>query len=354
MFKKILNGKIYKSALNFALAATALSLTACGAAGHHASSKASTDLHGDFRAAAEAIVKPDKAAPNLPSHYIVETPSSFDVVHGFAERAWKDYQERSISLDKQIEALRKDSSGFSTMFQGYVCIIDTASDLTNEQKTTLVNFFTNNLLDYDLESSTVWNVLKNIDGKDWLKTPDKLLTEGEGKALCGDYAIAKYETLKRAGFSPDHMRLLVGKRSLMEGYHIVLEVDMNGTSYILDMPRGLDTDDDGKDLWPEVVPSKMSFEGYMVPRKYFQSRMAGFEPLVAMTEKGVFPVRVDPAKFAQNGNKILDIKNTGVTGPYGEGLEKLDEILMAMVKPPKRSEADNQRINAAIAERLAQ
>lgn len=51
---------------------------------------------------------------------------------------------------------------------------------------------------------------------------------------CEDYAIAKFITLQKIGFSNDDMRLLVLKNNAGKDIHAVLVVKVNGKDYVLD------------------------------------------------------------------------------------------------------------------------
>lgn len=66
---------------------------------------------------------------------------------------------------------------------------------------------------------------------DYWATPDEFfLKDGD----CEDYAISKYITLKRMGYDPNLMRLVILQDENLRVAHAVLAVQLDGTFYILD------------------------------------------------------------------------------------------------------------------------
>lgn len=66
---------------------------------------------------------------------------------------------------------------------------------------------------------------------DYWATPDEFfLKDGD----CEDYAISKYITLKRLGYDPKKMRLVILQDENLRVAHAVLAVDIDGVFHILD------------------------------------------------------------------------------------------------------------------------
>jgi predicted transglutaminase-like cysteine proteinase len=76
-----------------------------------------------------------------------------------------------------------------------------------------------------VEDWTNWHVA------DYWETPGEFLTRGGD---CEDYAIAKYFSLVRLGFSPDDLRLVVIHDTKRNDFHAVLAARVDGTVWLLD------------------------------------------------------------------------------------------------------------------------
>jgi predicted transglutaminase-like cysteine proteinase len=73
---------------------------------------------------------------------------------------------------------------------------------------------------------------KNYGIADYWQTPYELMERGGD---CEDYAIAKYISLKRLGFSESDMRILIVRDGKLGGtIHAVLEVKLDGDAQLLD------------------------------------------------------------------------------------------------------------------------
>jgi predicted transglutaminase-like cysteine proteinase len=73
---------------------------------------------------------------------------------------------------------------------------------------------------------------KNYGAADYWQTPYELMERGGD---CEDYAIAKYISLKRLGFSESDMRILIVRDGKLGGtIHAVLEVKLDGDAQLLD------------------------------------------------------------------------------------------------------------------------
>lgn len=78
--------------------------------------------------------------------------------------------------------------------------------------------------------------IKNWGVSDYWETPAEFLDHGGD---CEDYAIAKYFSLVRLGFSPDDLRIVIVDDTNMNVFHAVLAVREEGTVWLLDnqLPR---------------------------------------------------------------------------------------------------------------------
>lgn len=72
---------------------------------------------------------------------------------------------------------------------------------------------------------------RNYGVADYWATPDEFFVRGGD---CEDYALAKYDTLKRLGFPPEQMRILVLTDLKMREPHAVLLVLVEGRLWSLD------------------------------------------------------------------------------------------------------------------------
>jgi predicted transglutaminase-like cysteine proteinase len=72
---------------------------------------------------------------------------------------------------------------------------------------------------------------ENFGRSDYWATPLEFFGRGGD---CEDYAIAKYVSLRRLGFPPEALRLVVLKDEARAIAHAVLTVSMDGTSWVLD------------------------------------------------------------------------------------------------------------------------
>ncbi len=66
---------------------------------------------------------------------------------------------------------------------------------------------------------------------DYWETPGEFLARGGD---CEDYAIAKYASLVRLGFSPDDLRIVVVNDTTLNAFHAVLAVRLKGQTLLLD------------------------------------------------------------------------------------------------------------------------
>jgi predicted transglutaminase-like cysteine proteinase len=66
---------------------------------------------------------------------------------------------------------------------------------------------------------------------DYWETPGEFLVHGGD---CEDYAIFKYASLVRLGFSPDDLRIVVVNDTALNAFHAVLAVRLAGKTWLLD------------------------------------------------------------------------------------------------------------------------
>jgi predicted transglutaminase-like cysteine proteinase len=73
--------------------------------------------------------------------------------------------------------------------------------------------------------------IKNWNVSDYWETPGEFLARGGD---CEDYAITKYFSLVKLGFSPDDLRIVIVDDTNMNVFHAVLAVRNEGTVWLLD------------------------------------------------------------------------------------------------------------------------
>lgn len=67
---------------------------------------------------------------------------------------------------------------------------------------------------------------------DYWATPKEFFQKNGGD--CEDYAICKYYELRKAGFTPENLKILIGYEKILHEDHAVLKVTLGGESLILD------------------------------------------------------------------------------------------------------------------------
>lgn len=98
-----------------------------------------------------------------------------------------------------------------------------------------------------LRGQTPWNQMVAVNRwanakpyvPDWINwhVPDYWETPGQFIAYggdCEDYAITKYFSLVRLGFSPDDLRIVIVNDTSKQVFHAVLAVRLNGQTWLLD------------------------------------------------------------------------------------------------------------------------
>lgn len=73
--------------------------------------------------------------------------------------------------------------------------------------------------------------IKNWNVSDYWETPGEFLARGGD---CEDYAITKYFSLVKLGFSPDDLRIVIVDDTNLNVFHAVLAVRSEGTVWLLD------------------------------------------------------------------------------------------------------------------------
>ncbi|NOY62872.1 MAG: hypothetical protein GXP10_06950 [Gammaproteobacteria bacterium] len=74
--------------------------------------------------------------------------------------------------------------------------------------------------------------LRNYNQLDFWAIPDEFYARNGGD--CEDYVIAKYYALRILGFNIDDLRVVVVRDTNIDIYHVVLAVNLDGNSIILD------------------------------------------------------------------------------------------------------------------------
>ncbi len=73
--------------------------------------------------------------------------------------------------------------------------------------------------------------IRNWGVADYWETPGEFFARGGD---CEDYAIAKYFSLVRLGFSPDDLRIVVVNDTNLNAFHAVLSARIDGQTLLLD------------------------------------------------------------------------------------------------------------------------
>jgi predicted transglutaminase-like cysteine proteinase len=203
----------------------------------------------------------------------------------YDKRAWKAYEARRGDIDAQIDACR-DGEPCTPRFRAWVGLIDQVRRIDNPLlKIEIVNAWFNSLITF-----TRYNALTN-GHLQWIQTPQELLADDVGP--CADYAVIKYETLKRVGFRDDQLHLLTGLwvdliHPDQTDRHGVLMVSLPGGDWILtnfgntSAPPG---------ATPEQLRTQFVLNGAAIPATIFMDMekvnyRVQFIPLLSQNEAG--------------------------------------------------------------------
>ncbi len=133
--------------------------------------------------------------------------------------ALKRYERESVKAPGRCGDLTQNKC----RFREWAALIEKLRGLSPAEQMRRVNRFMNRSR-YIIDPIN-WGV------KDYWESPGQFFTrEGD----CEDYAITKYMTLKRLGFDPRTMRIVVLRDLNLKIAHAVLVVEMNGKRWILD------------------------------------------------------------------------------------------------------------------------
>ncbi len=161
---------------------------------------------------------------------------------------WLDYQyardQGYDALDKEIAACRAKPQNCHPRFRAWVELIDTVSKIDDPRvKLDLVNGFINTLIAFNTIKTweaPFWKTdpLTKLFEYTYYQTPVDTLVAGSG--VCADYAVLKYETLRRVGFPLGDLYLvsgLIGEKIDAEqtayGFHLVAMAKARGQYFIL-------------------------------------------------------------------------------------------------------------------------
>ena len=136
---------------------------------------------------------------------------------------WRDALKRFERESAKAPGRCGDLTQNKCRFREWAALIEKLRGLSPAEQMRRVNRFMNRSR-YIIDPIN-WGV------KDYWESPGQFFTrEGD----CEDYAITKYMTLKRLGFDPRKMRIVVLRDLNLKIAHAVLAVEMNGKRWILD------------------------------------------------------------------------------------------------------------------------
>ena len=157
----------------------------------------------------------------------------------FYKTSWdvyKDLRGSEADLDDRISRCRNDPGSCTPLWRAWVDIIDTVNLLPENlklERASVANYLLNeSLMAYDHDKATPARVL--FHAGNWLQTPLQTLGERQGAGICGDFAVLKYETLLRSGFTDNELRLVSGM-TYMEGAtggHTLMAATVGGKEYV--------------------------------------------------------------------------------------------------------------------------
>lgn len=133
---------------------------------------------------------------------------------------WTGMLQREAEQQRRMQASCRDDS---CLYLQWNRIIENAKALAPLQRLNFVNREVNRI-PYTLDPQN-WN------SDDYWETPYEFFVYSGD---CEDFAITKYLTLKRAGISPEDMRIVVLQDTNLNLLHSVLAVSLEKKIYILD------------------------------------------------------------------------------------------------------------------------
>jgi predicted transglutaminase-like cysteine proteinase len=137
---------------------------------------------------------------------------------------WANLIARDALQRGEIDACLAEVERCPPRLRGYREIVVGGRDLSPERKIRLVNQFIN---------TRRWSIERDRND-DWRTIDDFLRLGGD----CEDFAIAKYFLLRRMGFAPDDLRVLIAWDTQTRAHHALTAVRLDDRSYILDVDGG--------------------------------------------------------------------------------------------------------------------
>ncbi|MEM9359923.1 MAG: HlyD family efflux transporter periplasmic adaptor subunit [Pseudomonadota bacterium] len=137
---------------------------------------------------------------------------------------WKKLSERLAEEQNQLEKCSADSNHCAHTVNNWLAALERYRLLSPLAKLQAVNSYAHRAADYTTDSA-------NYRSHDYWATPSEFL---QGVGDCEDFAIFKYESLLRLGFSQEDVRLVIVKDDRRKLFHAVVAVQITGRTYIMD------------------------------------------------------------------------------------------------------------------------
>lgn len=162
----------------------------------------------------------------------------FDTKDGFLAdtsslKSWHETVLRGREQDVVISRCLEQRDTCPGYLRSLRVIIEKSIDLETEQKVKLVNRYVNRFRRYKKDTrSTYTNELGKVYVRqDWVTVSEFLRGGGD----CEDYATTKYQILRRLGFEPEDLRIVIAFDVFEREYHAILTVRyQDGTTVVLD------------------------------------------------------------------------------------------------------------------------
>ncbi|RKU24271.1 hypothetical protein C6500_00330 [Candidatus Poribacteria bacterium] len=148
-------------------------------------------------------------------------------------KSWHDTILRGQEQDEVISRCLKQKDTCPRYLRSLRVILEKSIDLEADQKVKLVNQYVNRFRRYKNDKQfTYTNELGKVYVRqDWVTVSEFLRGGGD----CEDYATTKYQILRRLGFAPDDLRIVIAFDLFEREYHAILAVRYeDGRSVILD------------------------------------------------------------------------------------------------------------------------
>ena len=148
-------------------------------------------------------------------------------------KSWHDTIVRGQEQDVVISRCLETKESCPSYLKPLRVILQKSIELDTEQKVKLVNRYVNRFRRYknDKQSTYTNELGKVYVRQDWVTVSEFLRRGGD----CEDYATTKYQILRRMGFEPEDLRIVVAFDLFEREYHAILALRYeDGTSVILD------------------------------------------------------------------------------------------------------------------------